>query len=101
MTTDTKRLEALYYQGASELKHSHLNARDGNLARLAFPVGISRPTMEQIMQMQDDIHKLKKLMDLVFDKMCVLQRSRFPPVPVAPPEGDCKRSCRADHSAAC
>lgn len=26
-------------------------------------------TMEQIMQMQDDIHKLKKLMDSVFEKM--------------------------------
>ncbi|ETI42947.1 hypothetical protein, variant [Phytophthora nicotianae CJ01A1] len=25
--------------------------------------------MEQIMQMQDDIHKLKKLMDSVFDKI--------------------------------
>ncbi|KAL8019962.1 hypothetical protein Plhal710r2_c014g0062871 [Plasmopara halstedii] len=26
-------------------------------------------TLEQIMQMQDDIHKLKKLMDSVFEKM--------------------------------
>jgi hypothetical protein len=27
--------------------------------------------MEQIMQMQDDIHKLKKMMDSVFEKMHV------------------------------
>lgn len=37
------------------------------------------------MQMQDDIHKLKKLMDSVFDKMYVASLFELSMVPFAPP----------------
>ncbi|KAF1336183.1 hypothetical protein FI667_g789, partial [Globisporangium splendens] len=39
-----------------------------NLDACIFPVR-KRAAMEQIMQMQDDIHKLKKMMDSVFEKI--------------------------------
>ncbi|DAZ94855.1 TPA: hypothetical protein N0F65_008157 [Lagenidium giganteum] len=37
--------------------------------REALPSASTTGTMEQIMQMQDDIHKLKKMMDMVFEKI--------------------------------